>query len=311
MAATVFCELQSDGLIAATGADAVAFLQAQLTSDVAGMIAPQTQYSGYCSPKGRLLATCLIWRDHEEIVLQLPRTLREALHARLSKYVLRARVSLADATQTYRLFGVAGAKAQDAIASFSAPPPQATHEVVSIPGIRVTRLPVDRYMVLAHEEHADRVHTALAACTAQCPATDWVRTDIEAGIAIVTPLTQEEYVPQMVNLDLIGGVSYSKGCYPGQEIVARMHYLGRLKQRMYRIHIPVTQMPLPGDALYSHAFGPDQASGAIINAAPVQGAGCEALAVIQTVSAAQGSVHWKSLDGPALDFLPLPYKIPG
>ena len=310
MAAAIFCELQNDGLIAATGADAVAFLQAQLTSDVAGMTASQTQYSGYCTPKGRLLATVLIWRDHDEIVLQLPRTLHEALRARLSKYVLRAHVKLVDATQAYRLFGVAGSQAQDAIASFDAPLPQTNHEVVSTSGIRVTRLPIDRYAVLVHTEHADRVHAALAAHAEQHPPSAWVRTDIEAGIAIVTTATQDEYVPQMINLDLIGGVSYSKGCYPGQEIVARMHYLGRVKQRMYRVHLPVAQLPVPGDALYSHEFGPDQASGAIITATPASDGGFEALAVIQTVSAAQGSVHWKSPSGPALEFLPLPYEIP-
>src|SRR6185295_18461386 len=109
--------------------------------------------------------------------------------------------------------------------------------------------------------------------TQERPADEWVRLDIEAGAPVITAENQEEFVPQMVNLDLIGGVSYSKGCYPGQEIVARMHYLGRLKQRMYRVHLPVTQRPMPGDPLYSPEFGPDQACGTIVNAAPAPGGG--------------------------------------
>lgn len=311
MAPVIFCELESAGLIGVSGVDAVPFLQAQFTSDIAGMKPPQTQYSGYCSPKGRLLATFLVWRDHDEILLQLPRALREALQARLSKYVLRARVTLADRTPAYRLFGVAGPQAQNALAACGGPLPHAQHEVAAVPGMRVTKLPVERYLVLAHAHGADQVHAALTRSARASPEHDWSSRDIAAGIALITPGTQDQYVPQMVNLDLIGALSYGKGCYPGQEIVARMHYLGRLKQRMYRVHVPAEQMPSPGDALYSRDFGPGQSSGAIINAAPAATHGYEALAVVQIGSVAHGTVHWKSLDGPALGFLPLPYAIPG
>ena len=113
----------------------------------------------------------------------------------------------------------------------------------------------------------------------------------------------------MVNLDLIGGVSYSKGCYPGQEIVARMHYLGRLKQRMYRVRLADDATPRTGDALYSAEFGPDQSSGTILNATPALLGGHEALAVIQKSSAATATLHWKALDGPPIEILSLPYAL--
>jgi folate-binding Fe-S cluster repair protein YgfZ len=115
-------------------------------------------------------------------------------------------------------------------------------------------------------------------------------------------------VPQMANLDLIGGVSFNKGCYPGQEIVARMHYLGRLKQRMYLARIMSDEAPLPGDKLYSAEFG-DQACGIIVNAAPATGGGYDVLASIQIGSASGGKVHCKSADGALLQIHDLPYGI--
>ena len=304
-----FFELSGAGLIAVGGADAAAFLQAQLTSDVLGGRPLQTHFSGYCSPKGRLLATFLVWRTGDTFVLQLPRDLRVSIQKQLSKYVLRSRVTLSDADATHCLFGVAGAHAAAALAPLSARLPQVPHEVAGVPGIYVAKLPVERYLVLAEAHKKVDVQRTLQQSAQARPDSEWTALDIEAGIPVITPETQEEFVPQMVNLDLVGGVSYSKGCYPGQEIVARTHYLGRLKQRMYRVKLPVMTTPLPGDALYSPDFGPEQASGKIVSAAP-QEHGIEALAVIQTASAASREVHWKALDGPPVSFLPLPYEIP-
>jgi folate-binding Fe-S cluster repair protein YgfZ len=114
----------------------------------------------------------------------------------------------------------------------------------------------------------------------------------------------------MLNLDLIGGVSYTKGCYPGQEIVARTRYLGRLKQRMYRIHIAASSAPQPADPLYSEGFGPDQASGAALYAAPDPAGGYEALVVAQTSVAKADNLRWKSPDGPPVELRSLPYSLP-
>lgn len=310
MASATFCELRGAGLIAARGIDAVAFLQTQLTSDLAGTEPLQTQYSGYCTPQGRLLATFLLWRTGEDVVLQLPYALREALQTRLSKYVMRSRVKLADATPDYRLFGVSGQAAGAALSFFGAPLPEAEHAVVSQPGVSATKLALERYLLLADAQHAERIRKALAESAEEHAESDWASRDIEAGVAVLTPATQEKFVPQMVNLDLLGGMSYGKGCYPGQEIVARMHYLGRLKQRMYRAHIPGTNAPVAADSLYSREFGPDQACGTIVSAAPDPGGGFIVLVVVQKSSAAQGDVRWKSADGPALAFLSLPYAVP-
>jgi folate-binding protein YgfZ len=305
-----FFELGSTGLIAVRGADAVAFLQAQLTSDVASLSAGHTQYSGYCSPKGRLLATFALWRGDDEILLQLPETLCASIQARLAKYVLRAKVTLAHASGGYGLFGVAGTAAEKAVEPFTGGTAPGIHELVTSAGHWVARVSATRFVVLARAAEVANARLTLARGAGPQPESVWSRLEIEAGIPTITPATQDEYVPQMVNLDLIGAVSYTKGCYPGQEIVARTHYLGRLKQRMYRIHAATAAPPAPGDSLYSAAFGPEQASGAILVAAPGENSGYDALAVIQASAVASGTITLHTPDGPAVEFVPLPYSIP-
>jgi len=135
----------------------------------------------------------------------------------------------------------------------------------------------------------------------------WTWLDITAGVPRIDAATSEQFVPQMVNLELLSGVDFKKGCYPGQEIVARMHYLGRLKQRMYLANIEGAESPQPGDKLYSADMG-DQASGMIVSAAPSPDGGSDVLAAIQIESVKGDAVHWKSLNGPRLRFSELPYK---
>jgi folate-binding protein YgfZ len=306
-----YCELDDVGLIAFTGADAVTFLQAQLTSDVAALNAPATQYAGYCSPKGRLLATFLLWRFDDEIVLQLPAALRESVQNRLARYVLRARVKIADASARYALFGLAGEGALKAIDALDVRAPASVHDVGITADVRITQLPVDRYLLLVAAAHAQALQAGLDSAATRKDSGDWAALDVAAGIPVITAATQEAYVPQMVNLDLIGGVSYAKGCYPGQEIVARTHYLGRLKQRMYRIGVRGVAALEAGQPLYSPEFGADQASGAVLYTGSRSGDVCEALAVVQRSSAQAQAVRLGALDGPAVEFLPLPYTVPG
>ena len=306
---TFFCRLTALGLIAFRGEGAVSFLHAQLTSDVTALGTARTQYSGYCSPKGRLLATCLLWPREDAIVMALPAALRESIQTRLAKYVLRARVTISDATAQFSLFGLAGEHAAAAVASLCDGRQPVLHEIAVADGVDVTRLPTDRYVVLAPAERGAAVRQTLLRYAAERDESAWSALDVEAGIPVIPAGAQEEYVPQMVNLDLIGGVSYTKGCYPGQEIVARTHYLGKLKQRMYRVRVTADRLEA-GDALYSAAFGPDQASGAILYAGAGSARSRDALAVLQKSAVESGAIHLQSLDGPTVEILPLPYPIP-
>jgi folate-binding protein YgfZ len=280
-----------------------------LTSDVAALGASRTQWSGYCSPQGRLLATCLVWRIGDDFLLQLPQSLRDTTQSRLARYVLRARVTLTDAGADTHVFGVWGDEAPSVVSKLAGAAP-GVDEIISNDGVYVARLPIDRFVILARSERAENVRAMLGAEAIEAPESVWSRLDIEAGVPMILPEIREQYIPQMLNLDLIGGLSYGKGCYPGQEIVARTHYLGRLKQRMYRIHVPGSDSPAPGDALYSPVFGPEQASGGILYAAPSSAGGFDALAVIQTSAARSADLCWRAIGGPRVQLEALPYRVP-
>jgi len=172
----------------------------------------------------------------------------------------------------------------------------------------VIRLSDQRYQVVARAEAAASVWQQLAAGARPVGTHVWHWLDIGAGVPRITRRTQEEFVPQMANFELIGGVSFQKGCYPGQEIVARTQYLGKLKRRMYLAHLSAPVAPQPGDHLYSPDL-PEQSCGMVVNAAPAPGGGHDLLAVIQMTSADGGEVHLGAADGPRLQFKPLPYAL--
>jgi len=162
--------------------------------------------------------------------------------------------------------------------------------------------------IVAARNKVQALLASLASGAEKAGADYWDWLDIRAGIPTILPATQEAFVPQMVNLDLIGGVSLTKGCYPGQEIVSRMHYRGTLKQRMYLANIAGSEVPRPAEKLYSPDFG-EQACGTIVNAARSPEGGHDVLAVIQIAGAEKRDVHWKALVGPKLGFAQLPYSV--
>ena len=304
-----FTKLDHLGLIGFSGDDARAFLHSQLSCDVEGLQPDRSTYGSYCTPKGRILATFLLWRTEAGFMMQLPSSLREPIQKQLSKYILRAKVKAADGSDAFRRIGIAGQGGEDIVKRMFGSLPSALHVVRNAEGATLIRLPLDRFEIVVPAGQSAPVLDAVGHEAAPAGQEAWDGLDIRAGIPAITPATQEEFVPQMVNLDLIGGVSFTKGCYPGQEIVARMHYLGRLKQRMYLAHIGCDAPPQPADKLYSADMG-EQSSGMIVNAAPAAHGGYDALAVMQ-ISTIEGGhpVHWRTPDGPTLAFLPLPYSV--
>jgi hypothetical protein len=290
-----------------SGAEAQTFLHNQLSCDVAALTGNKSTYGSYCTPKGRVLATFLLWRSGEDFFMQLPSSLREQIQKQLSKYILRSKVKATDASSDWKLLGVAGKDAAALVQRTVGEVPKAVHGVAQAPEAMVINLPGDRYEIVAANK-SPAIIESLSAGADKADPDYWDWLDIRAGVAVILPATQEAFVPQMVNLDLIGGVSLTKGCYPGQEIVSRMHYRGTLKQRMYLASIAGSDRPQPGEKLYSTDFG-EQACGTIVNAARSPGGGHDVLAVIQIASAEGGAVRWKSPEGPALSMLPLPYDL--
>jgi len=308
MTKNAFCELAHFGLIRFSGTEAQTFLHNQLTCDV-GALAPSTStYGSYCTPKGRVLATFLLWRSGEDFFMQMPSPLREPVQKQLSKFILRAKVKATDATPEWTLLGIAGKDATTLVQSTVGEAPKAVHQVAHASGAMVITLPGGRYEIVAQRDKAQALLTSLVSGAEKAGADYWDWLEIRAGIPTILTATQEAFVPQMLNLDLIGAVSLTKGCYPGQEIVSRMHYRGTLKQRMYLANVAGSDAPQPGEKLYSPDFG-EQACGTIVNAARSPEGGHDVLAVIQIASAEKGDVHWKSLGGTKLGFSQLPYSV--
>lgn len=304
----LWCKITQSGLLRFDGADAQSFLQGQLTNNVTALDAMHSQYTGYCTAKGRLLAMMLMWQHDGAYCMMLPRELCEPVRKRLSMYILRAQVKAAEISAEHMMFGLSGAGAPALLATLGIAAPAAVHEVAYANGIALLKLPVDRYLIVASTAAAGHIESLLTNAAPAAAETCWAALDIEAGIPAVVAATQEQFVPQTVNFDLIDAVSFDKGCYPGQEIVARTHYLGRVKQRMVRARLRSSDAPAAGDKLYSAPYG-DQASGMIVSAVRNATGDHELLAVIQVASLATSTIHWKTVDGPGLEIVPLPYAV--
>lgn len=304
---TIVADLSQLGVIAFRGEETATFLQGQLTNDVRTLHAAAAQWNAYCNPKGRLLGNFLMWRQGEDYCLQLSGDILASVQKRLSMFIMRAKVQARDASdETVRLV-VAGKQAVAAVTAAMGGVPEAAMRSIPAEAGQVIRVGDDKFVLSIAPARAEAVWQVLreSATPVGAPVWDWLR--LNAGIPMIVAATQELFVPQMVNLEVIGGVNFQKGCYPGQEIVARSQYLGKLKRRMFLAHVDVEAAP--GDSLYSADFE-GQVTGTVVNAAPAPTGGFDVLAVVQVESANTQSLHLKAIGGAALSLKPLPYAMP-
>ncbi len=299
MRSELVADLSHNALIGVTGDDAASFLHAQFTNDVESLAVGHAQWNGWCSPKGRLLATFLLLRTRDQFLLMLPAEIAPAIARRLTMYVLRSKVKVVDESELYARIGIAGDNAAASVAGRWGTTP-ARLESVEKDGAICIALGDDRFVALVPAKAAPAMWDLLSSAEARAGAEEWEWTSIQAGIPTIVAATQEAFVPQMANFDLVGGVSFTKGCYPGQEIVARTQYRGGLKRRMALAHLAGGDRPAPGQSVYSASFG-DQSAGTIVNAARAPGGGFDALVVAQLESLAKGDLHLGSPDGPRLE----------
>jgi folate-binding protein YgfZ len=285
------------GLIRANGPDAVTFLQGQLTNDVALMDTSAVRLAGFCSAKGRLQASFLIWKiAPDELLLACAASVLPAVLKRLSMFVMRAKCKLTDASAELPLQGVVGASARALIGDL----PVWTQRAVD--GRTLLRLPdvdgVARAMVAAAAPLRDMPGAALAA---------WRELEVRSGIALIEAATVEQFVPQMLNYEIVGGVDFKKGCYPGQEIVARSQYRGTIKRRMFLFEC--TAELAAGQEIF-HSADPAQPAGMVVNAAPRAAGGSVALVEVKLALLDDGSLRAGSVDGATLMRDELPYLLP-
>jgi tRNA-modifying protein YgfZ len=294
------------GVIRAKGDDAGSFLNGQLTQEALQLDLGQARLAGYCSPKGRLLASFVMWRAApDEILLACSADLLAPTLKRLSMFVLRARCKLSDASGEIALWGVALPGLLRGAEPAIPAAPWATAEVAGGRAIR-----------LADAAGATRLLWAAAAdATPPWAATSspdvWNWLEVQSGVPRIVASTVEAFVPQMVNLELVGGVNFQKGCYPGQEIVARSQYRGTLKRRM--VLAEGASAGVAGAEVFA-AADPGQPAGQVVLSAslphPEGGARHAALIEVKRALAEAGELHLGAADGPVVRLRALPYAVP-
>lgn len=291
----IFTWLTTDAVIHVEGEDAADYLHSQFSSDIRNMNPGASLLTAYSDPRGRLLAIVRVLRPGEtEFLLVLDRGVVATIIAQLRKYALRARVTVTEST--WSVAGIIGQAAADRLAADGLPMATAEAEPVWSEGGTVSlRLPDEkpRWLLLGPRSSLAQGAAVLESSLHDDDAPAWRRREIETGMPRITATTSNRFVAQMVNLDRLGAVDFTKGCYPGQEVVARTHYLGRIKRRMFIVDISAGAPPAAGDGVYN-ADG--AAVGEIVTAA-ADGSASIALAVLR-LDAAAGELRIGTADGP-------------
>lgn len=310
-----FMSLDQFGVIDAIGDDAATFLHSQLTNDVQHLDAASARLAGYCSPKGRLLASMLIWRMADTLRLLVSKELTAAVQKRLSMFLLRAKAKLVEAADSVAVVGFAGDVRVPLSRLFDALP-DGVHVHVAGPAGSLIRVPDaasrPRYLWIGPTALVQERLAALEGELTRASPALWDWLDIHAGEPRVTQGVVEQFVPQMINFDVIGGINFRKGCYPGQEVVARSQYRGTIKRRMALAHVAIgagENAARAGAELF-HSDDPSQPCGMVVNAAAAPKDGFDLLAEIKLAALENGTVHLGAADGPVLAFQPLPYALP-
>jgi hypothetical protein len=287
------------GVIHAEGEDAVKFLQGQLTQDFALLAPNQARLAAFCSAKGRMQASFVGFkRGEHDIVLVCSRDLLAATLKRLGMFVLRAKVKLSDATSAFELYGLAG----DAVAALAGGPRPAWTKLDLGAAQLVTLYPagaVPRALWLAP------VGTPLPEVP-PLGADAWAWGEVKSGVATVTVPISDAFVPQMLNYESVGGVSFKKGCYPGQEVVARSQFRGTLKRRGYVVRADAPMAA--GDEIFQAADA-EQSCGTVAQAAQAADGSFAAIASLQVAAVEAGNLHLRGAEGPAVTMQPLPYAL--
>ena len=299
-----FCPLSHEGVLAVRGSDAAKFLQGQLTCNLNYLSDTQASLGARCTQKGRMQSSFRILLQGDGVLLAMATELLEPQLADLKKYAVFSKSKLTDESAAWVRFGVIDG--DHALSGLGLELPAETDSVARTEHLIAIRVSPARAELWVPAGQADSVRSQLAAQLTQTDLNNWLLGQIRAGIGQVMPQTRELFIPQMLNLQAVGGVSFKKGCYTGQEIVARMQYLGKLKRRLYRLSLNAAQMPEPGTPLFSPSH--NSSIGEVVIAAKADQV-IELLAVLQAEAADSGDVHLGTLEGPGLQLLDLPYTL--
>lgn len=299
-----WCPLPALGVIAAEGADAAPFLHNQLTQDFALLREHEARFAAYCTPKGRMLASFWAWRaGPERVLLVCARDVLPAMLKRLSMFVLRAKVKLRDASDEWVCRGVLGASIA-ALTGGQALPVATWVGVGS--GFVVGIHPAAAADTLPRALWLAPVTDATPAPGREVPADTWNWAGVASGVADVGMALTEVFVPQMLNYESVGGVNFKKGCYPGQEVVARSQFRGAIKRRAMLAHADAP-LALAQD-VFSAQQPADQPVGVVAAVAPNPAGGWDAIVSVQTAHSGE-TLTAGSPTGSALSLAPVPYPL--
>lgn len=303
----VVCDLSHLTLLEVSGADAVSFLQGQVTNDVKLLDGQHAHYTGYCSPKGRLLALFLAFAHQDHLHLQLPTSIAEAAAKRLRMYVMRSKVTISDTSDRIVKLGLNGQDATQILSEHFSELPATHYAITTLEKATLIKLPTvtghDRYEIFTTSEAAYSLWDALKQKATPVGKECWDWLEVNAGIPEIVPATQEQFVPQMVNLDLLNAINFKKGCYTGQEIVARTHYLGTVKRRTFLMHVSGERKPNAGDKVTDTN---QNEVGQIVRTAPHFTGGFDVLAELRIEAQQAGTVFWQDV---ALLQKEMPYSL--
>ena len=295
------CRLADRGLIRARGVDAATFLQSQLTNDVVGLDDSQARLAAFCSAKGRMQASFVVWRNgSDEFLLACAKDLLAPTLKRLSMFVLRAKCRLDDASDELALWGLAGAAAGVATAARSAW--QRSGDSIRLPPVGG----IERVLRIVPAGDAAPAGAAIA-------FDDWNALEVRSGIVTIVAATVDRFVPQMVNYELVGGVDFRKGCYPGQEVVARSEYRGTTKRRAFVFAVD-GGVAAPGENVHAGASSGGEATaaepvGMVANSAAGAATGSVALVELR-LAAIDSELRLGGPQGAPLRRLDMPYDVP-
>jgi tRNA-modifying protein YgfZ len=286
------------GVLRVEGEDAAHFLQGQLTQDFELADSDAARLAAYCNPKGRMLASFVgLRRGDAEVLLVMSRDILEATRKRLSMFVLRAKARLGDASGDYALYGLAGDVAAAAVPGTE---PWTRADAGPAGGVRLYP--------------ADGQPRALWIAPAGTPApagppldpARWLWSEVRSGVATITAPIVEAFVPQMLNYESVGGVNFKKGCYPGQEVVARSQFRGTLKRRAFLAHAGAAMQA--GQEVF-HESDREQPCGVVAQAAAAPDGGWDAIVSIQSSASEGGRLTLGGADGAPLSLAPAPYPL--
>ncbi|MDB6143950.1 MAG: hypothetical protein JWP80_2994 [Pseudomonas sp.] len=299
-----FCTLSHEGVLAVRGPDASKFLQGQLTCNLNYLNDTTATLGARCTQKGRMQSSFRILLEGDGCLLAMASDLIEPQLADLKKYAVFSKSKLTDESASWVRFGLNDG--DNALTALGLDLPQASDSVVRANDLIAIRVSPARAELWVRADQAENLRGQLAAHLPEGSLNDWLLGQIRAGIGQVMANTHETFIPQMLNLQAVGGVSFKKGCYTGQEIVARMQYLGKLKRRLYRLTLSGAELPEPGAELFSPVHA--SAVGEVVIAAH-SAEGIELLAVLQADAVEDGNIRLGSIEGPTLQLTHLPYTL--